>query len=566
MAAEAEAAATATELVTTPPSIRMPAATAAATVTELRVSAQPAAKVLAAVPPAPPTQEAAAALIAAAAEAAAADLRMSALPAAQALAAVPPAPPTKEAEAALVTAAAEAAAAAAAAAVFAHLQGREGRSGPHSPRGHCSPRSGFSSRSASPTTAGAAVLLTAAGTPRSAPQPVPCDPMLAYLAQEVAELRAQLALSHLPRTHEPPATAAYKPFKDHLPGLPPYSGAAPPEPFLARFRTLARHLLVPAELLPRQLIAKLTGEALEWFNLHFAGQDDTASVEQIALGLRTAFGREFAGAQAYLDTCQVQPNLELGGSQRLLALDQIEERARQYRVPFHPGPKEARFCKLLALFSPSERNQFLAELTANPHCSEAALRQLEESAPSAGDKDGLGPARASLLEPPSLAREALFALRVELAEAALHRIQPRRPSGQQARPAHVLLTSGTPSGSPPPPLPATPAPIPPPPQTAPSAVGADMAECRILTERLTELGGRGFKGPPHYFGDNLDPDRRKRNAAEFVRRRDRGLCFKCTPDELGAHDCPFLQCPRHGVEATRSGVAATAPSVRRQRA
>ena len=93
-----------------------------------------------------------------------------------------------------------------------------------------------------------------------------------------------------------------------------------------------------------------------------------------------------------------------------------------------------------------------------------------------------------------------------------------------------------------------------------------MAECRILTERLTELGGRGFKGPPHYFGDNADTDRRKRNSAEFARRRDRGVCFKCTPDKLVAHDCPFLQRPPHGVEATWSGVAATAPSVRRQRA
>jgi len=526
MAAEAApaTAAMATEFGTPPPPIMMPTATA-----RLPVSAEPAALVLAAVQPAPPTQDA---------------------------------------EAAMVAVAAEAAAAAAAEAVFAHLQGREGRSGPRSPGRLWSPRSGFSSRSASPTTegAGAAVPLTAEGTPRPAPQPGPGDPLLANLAQEVADLRAQLALSHLPRTDAPPATAAYKPFKDHLPGLPPYSGAAPPEPFLARFRTLARHLSVPAELLPRQLIAKLTGEALEWFNLHFAGQDDTASVDQIALGLRAAFGCEFAGAQAYLDTCQVQPNLELSGSQRMLALDQVEERARQYRVPFHPGPKEVRFCKLLALFSPSERNQFLAELTANPLCSEAALRQLEESASPAGDKDGLGPARASLLAPPSLAREALFALRVDLAEAALHRIQPRRPSGQQTRPARVLLTNGTQPGSPPSPPSATPAPIPPPPPTIPAPGGADTAECRILTERLAELGGRGFKGPPHYFGDNADTDRRKRNAAEFARRRDRGLCFKCTPDELAAHDCPFLQCPRHGVEATRSGVAATAPSVRRQRA
>jgi hypothetical protein len=90
----------------------------------------------------------------------------------------------------------------------------------------------------------------------------------------------------LPST--PPPTP--KPFKDFLPNLPPYSGDGAPEAFLAQFRTQARHLEIPPQLLPRQLIAKLTGDALTWFNLRFAGQDTTVTLEEIALALRNEFG------------------------------------------------------------------------------------------------------------------------------------------------------------------------------------------------------------------------------------------------------------------------------------
>ncbi len=81
------------------------------------------------------------------------------------------------------------------------------------------------------------------------------------------------------------------------------------------------------------MIAKLSGDALTWFNIHFAGQDTTATLNQIALALRNEFGREYAGTQAFRDTWRIQVDLSQGGVQRLRALDQLEERAPQQRVP-----------------------------------------------------------------------------------------------------------------------------------------------------------------------------------------------------------------------------------------
>ncbi len=126
---------------------------------------------------------------------------------------------------------------------------------------------------------------------------------------------------------------------------------------------------VPSDLLTRQLIAKLIGDALDWFHLHFAGQDATATIDQIAVGLRTAFCQEYAGARAYWDTWHVQTNYALPGPHRLRVLNQKEERARarQHRVPLKPGERKSRFCKLLDLFTPAERH-FFSELTANAQC------------------------------------------------------------------------------------------------------------------------------------------------------------------------------------------------------
>ncbi len=59
-----------------------------------------------------------------------------------------------------------------------------------------------------------------------------------------------------------------------------------PEAFLAQFRTLAHQLQIPHDQLNHQLITKLSGDALTWFNLHFAGQDTTATLDQIAGALR----------------------------------------------------------------------------------------------------------------------------------------------------------------------------------------------------------------------------------------------------------------------------------------
>jgi len=95
--------------------------------------------------------------------------------------------------------------------------------------------------------------------------------------------------------------------------------------------------------------------------------------------------------------------------------------------------------------------------------------------------------------------------------------------------------------------------------------GGATAECRLLSEeRDAAINAR--KGPPHYFGDNKDSARKQQNQAEFVRRRNLGLCFKCTQADLAVSTTPFLQCPRHGSDAVRAGTAAAAPSVRRTKA
>ena len=372
------------------------------------------------------------------------------------------------------------------------------------------------------TAAKQAAAQQAASQQTAAACPEALAAMLAAIIPSVME-----AVERRGSTAAPVPTPVTKPFKDYLPQLPVYAGETSglPEAFLAAFRLLARQAGVPLEERTRQLCAKLTGNAHEWFTTEFAHQLDAVTEAQIACGLRKAFGREYEGARAHRAMYHASANPDLGGAQRLRDLTQREERARQHRVPYHVGPHEARFSRVLALFTDTEINGFFNELSANTHCSETALRQLEETMES---PDDFGPARDSALGPTSPEREELFALRVELAEAALRRIQPR-PSGGNPRAARVLLSEGS-SGSPT--LPAQ-APVcstfspPIPPQPAVN-LPDHTAQClQLTTERLSAVQGRGFNGPPHYFGDNGDTKRKAQNRTEFERSKQLGLYFKC---------------------------------------
>ena len=367
--------------------------------------------------------------------------------------------------------------------------------------------------------------------------------MLAAILPSVME-----AVERRGSTAAPVPTPVAKPFKDYLPQLPVYTGDASglPEAFLAAFRLFARQAGVPPDERTRQLSAKLAGNAHDWFTTEFAHQQEAVTEAQIACGLRKAFGREYEGVRAHRAMYQASANPDLGGAQRLRELTQREERARQHRVPYHVGPHEARFSRVLALFTDTEVNGFFNELSANARCSETALRHLEETMEASDD---FGLARDSSLCPTSPEREALFALRVELAEAALRRIQPRPPPGGHPRAARVLLSDGS-SGSPTLPTPAPVGPLPPPPiPPHPTASLPDhTAQClQLTTERLTAMQGRGFKGPPHYFGDNEDKKRKDQNRAEFDRRKQFGLCFECMTRDL--QQVPFLDCPLHGARA-----------------
>lgn len=359
----------------------------------------------------------------------------------------------------------------------------------------------------------------------------------------------------------PAPPPAPKPFKDWIPLVAPFVGDGPvtPEAFLAQYRLQARQNKVPTEERPRQLSAKLTGTALSWYTLTFSRNPEVATEAQLSLGLRKAFGQEYAGARALRAIYHVLAQPTQGGAQRLMALDQKEEQARQHRVPYNAGPCEERFCRVLALFTDEEVNSFLSELTADPRCSEEALRQLEESTDSPEDP-GAGHDSSFCLS--SQAREALFAMRVGLAEAALRRIQPRPPGHTRAR---LARTEGTTTQEPtqPPPAAAAGAAAPTPPPPAGTPTSTDTAQClRLTTERLAFEQGRGFKGPPHFFGDNTDRACKERNRVEYDRRRQNGFCFKCTPGDL--QQVPFLDCPLHGARAVPSNPPAA--SVKRSRA
>jgi hypothetical protein len=309
---------------------------------------------------------------------------------------------------------------------------------------------------------------------------------------------------------------------------------------------------VPASERARQLIGKLTGPAQSWYTLTFANDPAAATESQIALGLRKTFGQEYAGVRALRAIYQVHPLPTQSGAQRLLALDHREEQARQHRVPRDAGPFETRFSRVLALFFPEELNRFLGELTADPRCSEEALRQLEETPTLVETPDDAGHAS---LAPTSPARETLFAARVQLAEAALRRIQ-----GPSSGPPRVRLARTEGSTEPDPSLEARPVTTPPQATSSPPAGFPDdyIAKCcRVSTEHAAQSAGTGFVGPPHYFGDNEDNERRHKNQAELKRRRAAGYCFKCRMSDV--KDVPFLECPLHGALAT----ATNAPTVGR---
>jgi hypothetical protein len=126
------------------------------------------------------------------------------------------------------------------------------------------------------------------------------------------------------------------------------------------------------------MIANFTGDTLTCFNLRFAGQDTTVTLEEIALALRNEFGQEYAGARAFRDMRHIPMDFTLCGAQRLRLVTRnlLEERARQLRVPL-TKKRECLYYRLLEGVSPPESQRLFSEFTANPRSSEKALRQLE---------------------------------------------------------------------------------------------------------------------------------------------------------------------------------------------
>jgi hypothetical protein len=368
-----------------------------------------------------------------------------------------------------------------------------------------------------------------------------------------------------------------KPYKDYLPEVQPYSGEQPaiiPEAFLAQFRLYAQQHGVPERERLRQLIAKLTGEAQRWYALEFGNDPTRVSEATIAVGLRREFGREYEGVRALRAMYNVTVQPTQSGAQRLMALNLREEQARYLRVPLDAGPAEHRFSRVLALFRDEELTPFLATLTTDDTCSDETLRKLEEATPLSDDPDD----RRTSNPLTSPAREALFARRVELAEAALRRIQvgppPRArlaraagsagPAAEHPDSAEERATpSGPPAGPPrgaPPAAPSRDAP----PSTPPLAHDQLVAICcRLTAEHTVQSLGSGFTGPPHYFGPNQDDATKRKNHVELKRRRAAGACFKCSMTDVT--DVPFLDCPLHGARAPPGSNPATVGRTRTPR-
>ena len=346
----------------------------------------------------------------------------------------------------------------------------------------------------------------------------------------------------------------------------PYSGEQPaviPEAFLAQFRLYAQQHDVPERERVRQLSAKLTGEAQRWYTLEFGNNPTRVSEEQIAVGLRREFGREYEGVRALRAMYHVPVHPTQTGAQRLMALNLREEQARYLRVPIDAGPAEHRFSRVLALFRDEELTAFLATLTADKTCSDDTLRRLEEATPLSSDLDG----RRTSTTRTSPAREALFALRVELAEAALRRIQVSPPGPPRARLARAAGCTDSAAEHPDPAEGRT---APSDPLGSPAAATSRDAQpsstplahdqlvaicCRLTAEHTVQSIGTGFAGPPHYFGPNQDDATKSKNTAELKRRRAAGVCFKCRMTDVT--DVPFLDCPLHGARAPPGSNPAT---------
>ena len=359
--------------------------------------------------------------------------------------------------------------------------------------------------------------------------------------------------------------AAHKPF-DAFPNLAPYSGDCPPNRFLRDFRT-ANQLRYGGPLestaLTSQLLNKLTDKADRWAKHRFA--DNPPTVAELSEGLRAVFGREYEGARALLAVYRLPSHYHMSGAQRLFALEERREHARDYFVPRNPGPSECEFCQVLDLFGPHELPAFLAELTANAECNEAALQRREElDLGTTATAEGWGPSRSSLLGPPSADREELFALRVRLAKAALQRI-PATPSSNRDRSARACLTAGhpqpptsaTPGSLPAPPTPNS-CPPPPVPPALPNLTETAEAQCCVLRDRTRDLE-RSTRNPPHYYGANTDPKNKARNSQEFHLRKSHQRCFRCTLSDV--KPVHFNECPLHGVQAALAGTAPSAPAV-----
>ena len=72
---------------------------------------------------------------------------------------------------------------------------------------------------------------------------------------------------------------------------------------------------------------------------------------------------------------------------------------------------------------------------------------------------------------------------------------------------------------------------------------------RLLYEaRVAALVGTGFKGPPHYFGDNTNAATKRKNRLELKRREGAGECFQCTVTQL-QRGVNHIDCPFHGRHA-----------------
>lgn len=340
---------------------------------------------------------------------------------------------------------------------------------------------------------------------------------------------------------------------------PSFDGTGCPDTWLHNLmRALLKHE-VPECRWAAVMQLKMTGSADQWLAATYAS-GQAPSFERLSSDFLYAFGRPWTGANAYAQLSRLE-----GPWNNIVQRDQLNEsRLALKGIPRDPCPAERTWYRLqiaMETADPARAATLLQQLDALPATSEHRLREIEASERAEQllqqqDRRQSGLPRA--LRSPE--RSALFAERIKELErrtktlpAAISTIPMggRRVSGvAQAAAVTALeddlsgpgdaLSGFVPSFAVSPPPPIDPVPI------------ATMEQVRLATVAVMEgrvaraAASKGSGGQPYPLYGKV----------EFLRRRDKLLCFGCDKNHEKGKDpgtgdvWTYMSCRSHGPLAT----------------